>query len=204
MVTLDAETAALVRLAAAIALGSRDTIQERSAEALTAGTPALWVDELLLQSVLMVGYPRALGAARIWREARGAEAEWEEDGGDQRLAPSWAARGEALCRTIYGDNYRRLRDNVRALHPALDTWMVNEGYGRTLGRPGLDLVRRELAVIAQVAVLGALPQLHSHLRGALHAGAGAGVVGEALDLALRDAAPEYQAPARALWERVRS
>jgi hypothetical protein len=30
------------------------------------------------------------------------------------------------------------------------------------------------------------------------------VVGEALDLALRDAAPEYQAPARALWERVRS
>jgi 4-carboxymuconolactone decarboxylase len=203
MVTLDAATVALVRLAAAIALGRTDAVRHRSDAALTAGTPPLWVDELLLQSVLMVGYPRALGAAKIWREERGAAAEWDEDGGDQRLAPNWAIRGEALCRTIYGDNYDGLRDNVRALHPALDAWMVAEGYGRTLGRPGLDLVRRELCVIAQVAVLGALPQLHSHLRGALNAGAAPGVVAEALDLALRDAEPESQAPARALWERVR-
>ena len=45
---------------------------------------------------------------------------------------------------IYGDNYAKLRESVRALHPAMDVWMITEGYGRTLGRPGLDLTRREL------------------------------------------------------------
>ena len=65
----------------------------------------------------------------------------------------------------------KLRDNVRALHPAVDAWMITEGYGRTLSRPGLDLMRRELCTVAQTAVLETERQLHSHLRGALNAGA---------------------------------
>jgi 4-carboxymuconolactone decarboxylase len=59
---------------------------------------------------------------------------------------------------------------VQELHPALDAWMITEGYGRTMGRPGLDLLRREFCTIAQTAVLDTPRQLHSHLRGALHAG----------------------------------
>ena len=38
--------------------------------------------------------------------------------------------------------------NIKALHPALDTWMIVDGYGKVLGRPQLDLARRELCVIA--------------------------------------------------------
>lgn len=200
---LDPPTAALVRLAAAVARGDDELVGARCREAAAAGTPAVWVDELLLQSVLMVGYPRALGAARVWRGTVGAPASSMEDGGDVGRVPQWAARGEQLCRTIYGDNYAKLRDNVRQLHPALDAWMVVEGYGRTLGRPGLDLVRRELCVIAQVAVLGAAPQLHSHLRGALNAGAAAQLVDSALDLALPDAPAPFAAVARRLWARVK-
>ena len=56
-------------------------------------------------------------------------------------------------RQVYGDNYAKLRENVKKLHPALDTWMLVEGYGRTLSRTGLDLARREFCVIAQTAVL---------------------------------------------------
>ena len=55
------------------------------------------------------------------------------------------ARGEATCAAVYGPFYERLRLNIRALHPALDAWMIVEGYGKVLGRPGLDLARRELA-----------------------------------------------------------
>jgi 4-carboxymuconolactone decarboxylase len=68
----------------------------------------------------------------------------------------------------------------------------------------LDLLRRELAVVAQVAILGAERQLHSHLRGALNVGGEAAVVEAALVLALEDAGAEETKMARALWQRIRS
>jgi 4-carboxymuconolactone decarboxylase len=202
MSPLDGPTAALVRLAAGIAAGAPGAVSARCAEVVAAGVPAVWVDELLLQSVLMVGYPRALSAAQAWREVSGRPADSPEDGTAVGRGAEWRARGEELCRVIYGANYARLRSNVRALHPALDAWMVTEGYGRTLARPGLDLVRRELCVIAQVAVQGADRQLHSHLRGALNAGASRALVAAALDTVLPDCPPAAAARARDLWGRI--
>ncbi len=200
---LDPATACLVRLAAGIALGAHGDVGARCREARGAGAPAVWIDELILQSVLMVGYPRALTAAQAWRDDLGGEAVSLEDGADPSLAAGWRTRGEQLCRIIYGANYDKLRENVRRLHPALDAWMVAEGYGRTLARPGLDLVRRELCVIAQVTVLGAERQLHSHLRGALNAGADPAAVSAALEIALQDVPAEAEW-ARALWRRVQA
>jgi 4-carboxymuconolactone decarboxylase len=60
--------------------------------------------------------------------------------------------------------------------------MITEGYGRTLARPGLDLMRRELCTVAQTAVLEAPRQLHSHLRGAINAGATPGQIEGALSI----------------------
>ena len=91
---------------------------------------------------------------------------------------------------------------MAALHPALDRWMVSEGYGRTLSRPGLDLIRREFCVIAQVTVLEAERQLHSHLRGALNAGADPAAIAAVLDATASEASPAAMAMARRLWERV--
>lgn len=203
MKDLDPATARLVSLAAGIALGEHGDLGARCRAARAAGAPAVWIDELILQSVLMVGYPRALGAAQAWRDESGGEAVSLEDGADPSLAAGWRTRGEHLCRIIYGANYDKLRENVRRLHPALDAWMVAEGYGRTLARPGLDLVRRELCVIAQVTVLGAERQLHSHLRGALNAGADPPAVAAALEIALQDVPAEAEW-ARALWGRIQA
>jgi 4-carboxymuconolactone decarboxylase len=114
----------------------------------------------------------------------------------------WRARGEATCRTIYGANYDQLRNNVRALHPALDQWMVTEGYGRTLSRPGLDLLRRELCTVAQCAVQGAAPQLHSHLRGARHAGASNADLRAVLAVADARLSPDTRAAIAPVIERV--
>jgi 4-carboxymuconolactone decarboxylase len=169
-VTLDGPTRALIRLAAAMAGGRDEVLAERAREAVEAQVPAIWVDELLLLSMLMVGWPRALGAAAVWRRESGVRAPATDASASETLE-TWRARGEALCRVVYGSNYERLRENVRALHPALDAWMVRDGYGMVLSRPGLDLVRRELCVIAQTAVLEAGPQLLSHLKGAMNAGA---------------------------------
>jgi len=195
---LDAAISALVALATAIALGDEALVEQHCRTCMAEGAPDTWVDELLLQSTLMVGWPRALIAAAICRRIMGPVHSLE-DGADYGRIPEWQERGEAVCRTIYGANYQRLRSNIQELHPALDAWMVTEGYGRTLGRSGLDLARRELTIVAQVAVQGAERQLHSHLRGALHAG----VALEALDSALAIVRPSLAPRACEVLDSVR-
>lgn len=199
---LDPATRLLVAFAASVAAGRESDIATTARELLRADPPSGWVDELLLQSVLMVGYPRSLVAAGVWRTVSGLAAP-EVDAGAGDTQAEWEARGIATCRIIYGENYERLRANVRALHPALDRWMVLEGYGRVLSRPGLDLARRELCSVAQIAVLGAPRQLHSHLRGALQAGATPAAVTAALQAAEPFLAPEARALVLDTWKQVR-
>jgi 4-carboxymuconolactone decarboxylase len=83
----------------------------------------------------------------------------------------WVERGEKTCNIVYGESYEMLRANIRDLHPALDSWMITDGYGKVLSRPALDLKTRELCIVAACAASGQQRQLHSHLHGALNAGA---------------------------------
>ena len=200
---LDPQTRDLVRFAAAIAQGYEPELRERVGPLRSSQVPAAWVEELLLQSVLMVGYPRALVAFTIWRQF-GAVAVPEADAdADYARVPEWTRRGEEVCRTVYGDNYRKLRDSIRALHPAVDAWMITEGYGRTLARPGLDLLRRELCTVAQTAVLETPRQLHSHLRGALNAGASFGQIEGVLSIVNPMKSFDQWKKIKELWRTVR-
>lgn len=200
---LTADVRALVLLAAAIAEGDAATIGMRATEALAAGASALAIDELVLQSVLMLGWPRALVAAGACRAAIGAPAENATDDLDYSRHVEWTRRGEATCNIIYGDHYEKLRANVRHLHPALEAWMVTEGYGRTLSRPGLELKTRELCTVAQCAVLRTNRQLHSHLLGALRAGASAGEIDSTLDMVQPLLSQAEWDEVTTLWHRVR-
>ena len=177
---LDVPTVALVRLAAAIAAADEAGVRAAFAAAVAASVPPLWVDELVLQSYLFSGFPRALNAAREWRRIS-PEPSRGEDATDPSHAPEWLARGEATCAAVYGPMYDRLRRNVFELHPALDGVMVMDGYGKVLSRPGLDLPRRELCIVAACAVTGQERQLHSHLHGALNVGVSARALGSAID-----------------------
>ncbi len=178
---LDEETRALVRISAAIAAGS-EAAMRRELEAGTRLASPVAVDEIVLQSYLFAGFPRALNAARAWRSVAPEKATptVTEPAAADRLE-DWRARGEDICRVVYGESYEKLRDNVRALHPDLDEWMIIDGYGKVLGRPGLDLKRRELAVVAACAATGQQRQLHSHLHGALNAGASEQEISATLD-----------------------
>jgi 4-carboxymuconolactone decarboxylase len=178
---LDAPTVALVRLAAAIAAGDEPTVRESLATAVAAGVSETWIDELVVQSYLFCGFPRALNAAREWRRLRPDASPSPEDPADPASAADWLARGEATCHAVYGSMYEKLRENVYELHPALDALMVMDGYGKVLGRPGLDLARRELCVVAACAATGQDRQLHSHLHGALNVGVAPQVLGAALE-----------------------
>ena len=199
---VDEATRALVALAAAIAQGEEPVVRDKVTDALEAKVPAAWVDELLLQSVLMTGWPRTLIAAGLWRKAIGQPATDSELGLDYSEYAEWGRRGEETLRIVYGENYAKLRQNVNKLHPALDIWMLVEGYGRTLARPGLDLARREFCVIAQTAVLDTPRQLHSHLRGALNAGATVEEVEAVLGLVNPFLSYDHWKAVKELWESV--
>ncbi len=197
---LDVETAALVRLAAHLAGSGEPQVRAALAGALES-VRVSWIEEVILQTYLFAGFPRALNAAREWRRVSGIAAP-DVDEGTEYDAERWLARGLSTCATVYGPFYERLRVNIRDLHPALDTWMIVEGYGKVLGRPALDLARRELCVVAACAVARQDRQLHSHLHGALHAGASAAVVSGTLD-ALADLVTEDDARRyHGLWARV--
>jgi 4-carboxymuconolactone decarboxylase len=154
--------------------------------------------------VLFVGYPRALVAAAVFRRIEPDHAEGGEPSQYEGWR-EWLARGEATCRIIYGQHYDRLRHNVRALHPALDTWMLVDGYGKTVSRPGLDLSRRELCAVAMLLPQDAPRQLLSHLKGAVNAGAAPEAVDSLMALAAREGLPEARfAVAGQLWRELRA
>jgi 4-carboxymuconolactone decarboxylase len=202
--SLDPQTRDLVRFAAAIAQGYEPELRERVGPLRASQVPAQWIEELLLQSVLMVGYPRALIAFTVWRTYSAVPAPAIDPDQDYGRSGEWARRGEELCAVIYGDNYEKLRSSVQALHPAIDSWMITEGYGRTLARPGLDLRRRELCTVAQTAVLEAPRQLHSHLRGALNAGATFGQIEGALSIVNPLLSFDQWKKVKELWRTVRA
>lgn len=139
------------------------------------------VDEIILQSYLFAGFPRALNAARAWRIASGRPGPAADPEASVEDLAVWRARGEETCAIVYGDHYEKLRRNIRGLHPALDEWMIVDGYGKVLSRPGVDLRTRELCVVAACAVSGQQRQLHSHFHGALNAGVSAGQLSAVLD-----------------------
>src|SRR5256886_11164534 len=161
---LDPATVALVRWAAAVAGGEGPELPQRLAAAQGAGVPPLWIDELLLQSMLVVGYPLALVAFGVWREVGGAAAAARPAA--EPLAhvdwQAWADRGVAVCRAVYGRAYHKLLVNLRALHPALEDLVLVDAYGKVIGRPGLDLKRRGPATVAARPRLGTAPHPPPH------------------------------------------
>jgi len=203
---LDDATRGLVELAAAIAADGEMALRNAMARAAKARIDPDWVEELILQSHLFSGFPRALNAAREWRRASGRHAPNGDPDADPAPARvrAWYARGESTCATVYGDTYERLRANIRELHPALDTWMIVDGYGKVLGRPQLDLRRRELCIVAVCAVGEHDRQLHAHLRGALNAGASADEISDVLDIVAPRLRDETNRRFRLLWDRVRA
>ena len=201
---LDAGTRRLVRLAAVIAVGDEGELRDELAVVVAEGTNPVWVEEVILQSYLFAGFPRGLNAAREWRRLSGVNAPAADADASHERAEAWRARGEATCATVYGPFYEKLRVNIRALHPALDAWMIVEGYGKVLGRPQLDLGRRELCVVASCAVQRQDRQLHSHLHGAIHAGASAADVTGTLEAVSDLLAADDVERQRLLWARVQA
>lgn len=199
---LDAATRGLVELSIVIATAREPELRAGMRRAVEARVDPEWVEELILQSYIFAGFPRALNAAREWRRASDIPAARTDADALGDRYELWRERGEATCAIVYGVAYDRLRANIRELHPALDEWMIVEGYGKLLGRPGLDLSRRELCIVAVCGALEQERQLHAHLHGALNAGATPAAIQDTLEIVAAHVDADAASRFAHLWNRV--
>lgn len=135
------------------------------------------LEECALQSYLFLGFPRMITAlevlSQIWPDQK-RESDGRVD--FQQLAPTsgmaertWQ-EGIAQCNVIYGKKFDDLAAYMYAVSPTLLAWMIQEGYGKVLSRPGLALARRELLNVSMLLLEERERQLYAHLRGAMNAG----------------------------------
>jgi 4-carboxymuconolactone decarboxylase len=127
--------------------------------------------EIVLQSYLFLGFPRMLTAMDVLNAA------WSDIEQPSQLAPisakegqQWHDSGIKLCEQVYQQNYPALKRRVEGLSPEVFRWMIIEGYGKVLSRPGIGIIDRELAIVAALMIEQREPQLHSHIKGALNVG----------------------------------
>lgn len=171
--------AALVRVSAAAASGAPADVAAQARAAIEAGAAPTALYETVLQSYLFLGFPRAIEALfavqPVLAAAGGIPA------GAARVEPErWRRDGDALCHRVYGRNYEKLVRTMQGLSPDLADWMILEGYGKTLFRPGLGAVERELCVVAILTATRMWRQLRSHAIGAINVGGTRGDVKEAI------------------------
>ncbi len=200
--SLDPQTLAIVRVAAATATGDETKLRQRMIAARAAEVPPLWVEELLLQTFLNVGYPLALVAFGVWRSVAGPPKET----GESIAHPDWerwTTRGVEACGEVYGRTFHKLMLNLRALHPAIEPLVVVDAYGKILARAGLDSKRRELCTLAAIAMQNAPRQLHAHLRGALNTGSTRDEVDEVIAVVEDDLTKQQALKLWEMWADVR-
>ena len=117
----------------AAAKGREAALRREVRSALRAGATPGRLDEALLQLVPFAGYARAINAFRILQEIVPHAPASRERGANSRR------RGERLCRRIYGPVYARMIARMRSYHPDLAEWILSDGYGRVMARPGLTI-----------------------------------------------------------------
>ncbi len=127
--------------------------------------------EVVLQSYLFLGFPRMLLAAeRLHQRLPATEGHSQLKQIHPEESAAWFSDGVRLCQRVYGDNYQLLKERVESFAPEVFRWMVIEGYGKVLSRPGLDPVDRELCIISCLMIEDREKQLYSHVRGAVNLG----------------------------------
>jgi 4-carboxymuconolactone decarboxylase len=164
----------MIKASAFLAAGTLEDFSQELSNARSLGASACEVYEIVLQCYLFLGYPKAIEGLKRFRVCFTDYRSSSSDTGGGVECSSWSDKGEELCKIVYGKNYEALRRFMRAISPELDSWMIWEGYGKVLSRPGPPPVLRELCTCSALTVTGDFVQLHSHLRGASYTGASRG------------------------------
>lgn len=129
--------------------------------------------EILLQSHLFSGFPRAITGLQIFHQVLMDRGMNPEEHFNEAPQPSeeMGAIGLKLFNKVYRKKSEAVLNSLHSMHPGYDRWVLEDAYGRVLSRPFLSGKTRELCAVAALTATGCLRQLMSHINGALNLGA---------------------------------
>jgi alkylhydroperoxidase/carboxymuconolactone decarboxylase family protein YurZ len=157
---------------AVIAVGNYEFTVETIKHLKSEGVERTAIYETILQCYLFLGFPRMIEAGLAFNQVFGDLADSNEIKSiSVEESEKWFQNGSDLCRKVYGKNYDRLKKRFLSVSPEIFRWMVVEGYGKVLSRPGLTQIERELAEVTALIVDNRQRQLISHVIGSLNVGA---------------------------------
>lgn len=154
---------------AAIAAADEQVIKASIRKVIEGGGSLEAVYEMTLQSYLFLGFPRMLTAAECFQELFPDYSKEHFESSSNKFE-NWLERGTQLCRKVYAANFDKLKNRILSFSPEIFEWMILEGYGKVLTRPGLGIRDRELGIVACLMIESRPKQLFSHMRGALNVG----------------------------------
>ncbi len=171
-------------LSGAIAARSDNDQRAIIQRSLDRGVSPLQLQETVYQIHLFLGFPAMIEASRLLAEyiSRPRSRHRLPTAYTSRQVTSWHRSGLHKIRKVYGRLFERLVVYVNSFSPQILTWMINDGYGQVLSRPGLSFERREMCVVATLTVSGYDNQLLAHIRGALNCGATPAVLADVIEM----------------------
>nr|WP_039377159.1 carboxymuconolactone decarboxylase family protein [Methanobacterium sp.] len=80
-------------------------------------------------------------------------------------------KGLEILKKMNPESYQDLEKVLNGIAPDMARYIAEFPYGDIYSRPGLDLKTRELVTVASLTTLGsAIPELKTHVHGALNVG----------------------------------
>jgi 4-carboxymuconolactone decarboxylase len=170
-------------ISAAIAAGDNNALKILFPMAIKDKVARKTIREIILQSHLFVGYPAMIEAARLFASFHSAKKSSTKSPAPYSTAEiaRWHREGSDKIRRLYGAQFPPLVSYVNSFSPQILTWMVNDGYGRVLSRPGASFRLRELSTVATLTVTGYENQLLAHIRGTVNIGIEPSLIAQTID-----------------------
>ncbi|HRB00115.1 MAG TPA: carboxymuconolactone decarboxylase family protein [Ignavibacteria bacterium] len=122
--------------------------------------------ETILQAHLFCGFPAAIESLKIFNEHF---SDYKPKISKYNTS-LFSIIGIRNCKLIYNNNFKKLISNITELSPDLKEWMLTDGYGKVMGRKGLNLSEREFINVSVLCTRYYENQLHSHIKGCINLG----------------------------------
>jgi 4-carboxymuconolactone decarboxylase len=170
---LDMQSREIATVAALTAMGNaRPQLKTHIRASLNVGVSPEELVEIIIQMALYPGFPASLNALDV-----ASEVFTEENVRFQpemtQSEPNRFERGSELIGQVYGDPNaaENMMEGLGDIAPDMARFILEFPYGDIYSRPGVDMKKREIAVVAALTALGnARPQLKTHIRASLNVG----------------------------------
>ena len=154
----------LVILAASISTDDLNKIDSALKKLKIAKVNALKIYETILHCYLFCGFPAVIESLKLFKK----EFENFKLNSSPYNVQKFKKYGKINCKLVYKNNYKKLIDNMQYLSPDIKEWMIIEGYGKVMNRPGLSMLEREFVTVSILSTRFYKDQLHSHIKGCLN------------------------------------